>query len=286
MSINLQSFLKYYRMKDWRGYFFMGVFGFIVAKGFLFPFLDIILFFIIGVLLLAFGFSINNFFDIKEDREKGEVKNLLIQNKKNFFFSVSPGILALLLSIYFGTKIFFFVLVAGLIGFFYSAPPLRMKSKPFLDLISHGLFAGALIFLFPLLIFSPKLTLFHYLIALSLFYLSVTLEIRNHLEDYQSDLQAGLKTTVCLLGYENSEILLKYLGLFYPLILLPVFYIIFQKYSFLAWLFLVLTIIFLLLFIFKRNYQIMGAHAYRIMDGYAVLSYLLILVATFYHGQW
>lgn len=273
---------KYYRMKDWRAYFSLGLFGFIVSKGFLFPLLDITLFFIIVILLLAFGFSINNFFDIKEDREKEEIKNFLIQNKKNFFFSISPGILALFLSIYFGLKVFLFVLAASLIGFFYSSPPLRMKSKPFLDLISHGLFAGALIFLFPLLVFTPQLTLFHYLIALSIFYLSVTFEMRNHLEDYQSDLRAGLKTTVCFLGYKNSEILLKYLSLFYPLILLPVFYIIFQEYSFLAWLFLVLTIIFLLLFIFKRNYRIRGAYAYRIMDGYTILTYLFILAATLY----
>ncbi|MDI6591480.1 MAG: UbiA family prenyltransferase [Patescibacteria group bacterium] len=271
MSINLKSLFKYYRMRDWRAYFSLGVFGFFVAKGFLFPILDIVLFFLIGVLLLAFGFSVNNFFDIKEDREKGEVKNLLVQNKKNFLFSISPGILALFLSIYFGLKIFFFVLIASLIGFFYSAPPLRMKSKPFLDLISHGLFAGALIFIFPLLIFSPKLTLFHYLIAFSIFYLSAMLEMRNHLEDYQSDLQAGLKTTVCFLGYKNSIEFLKYLALFYPLVLFPVFFLISQKFLFL---FLALTCFFLPLFLFKRNY--------RIMDIYSIFSYLLIAAATLY----
>lgn len=286
MKVNLNSILKYYRAKDWRAYFFLGLFGFIIAKGFLFPLLDIALFFIIGILLLAFGFSVNNFFDIKEDKEKGEAKNLLIQNKRNFLFSISPGILALLLSIYFGAKIFLFILVAGLIGFFYSAPPLRIKSKPFLDLISHGFFAGALIFIFPVLIFSPKLTLFHYLIAFSIFYLSATFEMRNHLEDYQSDLRAGLKTTVCLLGYRNSEILLKYLSLFYPLTLLPAFYINFQEYSFLTWLFLVLSSLFLFLFIFKKNYRVMAAYAYRIMDGYAILAYLLILTTTLYYGQW
>ena len=100
MSVNFKSFLKYYRMKDWRAYFGLGLLGFVVARGFLAPPLDMSLFSIIGILLLAFGFSVNNFFDIKEDREKiaehsfisrsrfaqtGEVKNLLVQNKKNFF---------------------------------------------------------------------------------------------------------------------------------------------------------------------------------------------------------
>lgn len=286
MPISFKSLLKYYRAKDWRAYFALGLFGFFISRGFLFSLLDILLFFTIGILLLAFGFSINNFFDIREDREKGQVKNLLIQNKRNFFFSFSPGILALFLSAYFGKEVFLFILIAGLIGFFYSAPPLRMKSRPFLDLISHGLFAGALIFLFPVLVFAPQLTSFHYLVALSVFYLSATIEMRNHLEDYQSDLRASLKTTVCFLGFKNSEILLKYLCLFYPLILLPVCFIIFQEYDFLALLFLILTAVFLFLFLFKRNYQIVGAYAYRIMDGYAVLSYVIILLAALYHGQW
>ncbi|HUW72053.1 MAG TPA: UbiA prenyltransferase family protein [Candidatus Humimicrobiaceae bacterium] len=258
-------------MKDWRAYFGLGILGFILARGFLFPLLDILLFSIIGVLLLAFGFSVNNFFDIKEDGEKREVKSLLVQNKKNFFLSVSPGILALFLSGYFGTEIFLFVLIAGLIGFFYSAPPLRMKSRPFLDLISHGLFAGALIFIFPFLIFSPELTLPHYLIAFSIFYLSTMLETRNHLEDYQSDSRAGLQTTVCFLGYKKSENLLKYLAFFYPLVLFPVFFFFFSKFLLP---FLILTIFFLLLLMFKKNY--------RIFDAYAVFSYIVISLATIY----
>lgn len=270
MLINLQSLIKYYRMKDWRAYLGLSVFGFVVAKGFLFPLLDIVIFFLIWGLLLAFGFSINNFFDIKEDREKGEIKNLVVQNKKNFLLSLSPGIIALFLSIYFGLKVSLFVLVASLIGFFYSAPPLRMKSRPFLDLLSHGLFAGALIFLFPLLIFSQKLTLFHYLIALSIFYLSVMLEMRNHWEDYQSDFRAGLKTTACFLGYKNSENLLRYLGFFYPLVLFPPFYLI--SGNFLIF-FLILTIFFLFLFFLKRKFLIMDTY-------YPIFSYLVIVTST------
>jgi 4-hydroxybenzoate polyprenyltransferase len=259
-------------MKDWRAYFSLGVFGFVVAQGFLFPLLDITFFFIIGVLLLAFGFSVNNFFDVEEDREKGEAINLLVQNKKNFLFSISPGILALFLSLYFGLNVFLFVLVAGLIGFFYSAPPLRMKSRPFLDLISHGFFAGALIFFFPLLIFSQKLTLFHYFIAFSVFYLSVMLETRNHLEDYQSDLRAGLRTTACFLGYKKSANFLKYLAFFYPLALSPVFFLISQKFLLL---FLILTCLFLPLFLLKKKYQIIDTY-------YAASSYLAIAAATIY----
>jgi len=272
MSLNFKSFLNYYRMKDWRAWFGLGVLGFVVAKGFLAPPLDILLFWVIVVLLLAFGFSVNNFFDIKEDKEKGEVKDLLVQNKKNFLFSVSPGILALFLSSYFGAEIFLFVLIAGLIGFFYSAPPLRMKSRPFLDLISHGLFAGVLIFLFPFLVFGSRLTTFHYLVTFSIFYLSVMLETRNHLEDYRSDFQAGLQTTVCFLGYKKSENLLKYLAFFYPLALFPAFFMLSQNFLFL---FLILSCLFLFLFLFRRNFQMIDTY-------YGILSYAAIVASTLY----
>lgn len=266
MFKNLKTIFKLLRVKDWRAYFSLLVFGFIMAEGFLFPLSDIILFFSIGLLFLAFGFSINDFFDVKEDKEKNNNEiNFPVQNKKNFLLSIFLGLLGLSLSALFGLKVFLFTLTTELIGFFYSAPPLRMKSRPFLDLISHGLFAGALIFIFPLLIFTPQLTLLHYLIAFSIFYLSVMLEMRNHLEDYQSDYRAGLRTTVCFLGYKNSENLLKYLIFFYPLALFPPFFLISQEFSF--W-FLILTIFFLPLFLLKRNY--------RIIDTYTVCSYVLI----------
>jgi 4-hydroxybenzoate polyprenyltransferase len=272
MLINLRSFLKYYRAKDWRAYFGLSILGFVVAGGYLAPPLEILLFSVIVVLLLAFGFSINNFFDIKEDREKGETKNFLIQNRKNFVLSVVPGFLALFLSVYFGKEVFLFVLVASLIGFFYSAPPLRMKSRPFLDLISHGLFAGALIFLFPFLVFNSNLTLFHYLIAFSVFYLSIMLETRNHLEDYESDSRAGLRTTACLIGYKNTESLLKYLAFFYPLVIFPAFLGLSQNFRFL---FLILSCFFLLLFLFRKNFEIIDTY-------YGIFSYVTIAVATLY----
>jgi 4-hydroxybenzoate polyprenyltransferase len=259
-------------MKDWRAYFGLGVLGFVLAQGFLSPPLDILLFLIIGLLLLAFGFSVNNFFDIEEDKEKGEVKNFLVQNKKNFFLSVSPGILALLLSAYFGKWVFLFVLIAGLIGFFYSAPPLRMKSRPFLDLISHGLFAGALIFLFPFLLFKPELTTFHYLVAFSVFYLSVMLETRNHLEDYQSDSRVGLRTTVCFLGYKNSERFLRYLAFLFPLALLPVFFTLSPNFYIL---FLILSSLFLFLFLFVKKFQIIDTY-------YGIFAYVAIAASTIF----
>jgi len=245
----------------------------------LFPLRDIIIFWAIVFLLLAFGFSVNDVFDTKEDNFHLEKENLLVSKKisfpKGLAFSVFLGISGLGLSLFFSWKIFIFCLAAFLLGFFYSAPPIRFKGRPFLDLISHGLFAGALIFFFPILVFNQELEFFYYLIGFSFFYLSVMAELRNHLEDYETDKKAGLKTVVAVLKYQISKGLLDFLAIFFLLILLPVFLSISLEIFFF---FLILSFLFLFLFLSKRDYKNLGN--YRIMDIYVVFSFLLILITV------
>lgn len=278
MKANLESYFKLLRIKDWRGYFFIATLGFIISKGFLFPIRDIIIFYALSMLLLAFGFSINDCFDTKEDELDKDKKNPIVLKKislrKGLILSIFIVILGLILSMMFGLKVFLFCLGSTLLAFFYSSPPLRMKSRPWFDLVSHGLFAGALLFLVPVLIFSKELTKFHYLIAFSVFYFSVILELRNHIEDYENDKVAGLKTTVVFLGREKSEKLLRYLAVFYPLTLFPIFF--FYQQFFL--LFSILTVIFLFLFQ-KKHHRI---EDYRIIDVYVNLSFVLLSIATIF----
>lgn len=275
MKTNLKPYLRLFRIPDWRGYFLMASLGFVISKGFLFPFWDIIIFYAIVLLLLAFGFSVNDCFDTREDRYRKDRINPVVSKEISFrsglFLSVLPGVLGLALSTVFGLKVFLFSLAGASIGFFYSAPPLRTKSRPLLDLVSHGLFAGVFLFVLPLLIFNPQLTLFHYLIAFSIFYLSMTLELRNHLEDYEVDKRAGLRTFVCVFGYKKSERLLRYLAILYPLTIFPIFLLISQKYLFL---FLIFTLVFLFFFLFERSLKIVKN--YRIMDAYAISSFGLL----------
>ena len=278
MKKSLKAYFKLLRIKDWRAYFLMALFGFLISKGFLFPLRDIIIFYAIVLLLLAFGFSINDCFDTKEDKYKNQKANPLVSKeisfKNSLVLSLLPGVLGLSLSIIFNFKVFLFSLAGAAIGFFYSAPPLRMKSRPLLDLVSHGLFAGALLFFLPLLIFSPELTIIHYLISASIFYFSVMAELRNHLEDYETDKKAGLRTTVCVLGYKNSQSLLRYLTILSPLTLFPTFLLIPQKYFFL---FLISSFIFLFFALFNRDSKIVKN--YRIVDIYAIFSFGLLSVA-------
>ncbi len=258
---DFESYIRMLRIKDWLAYFLIAIFGFVVSKGFLFSPTSITIFFTMISLFLAFSFSINNCFDIKEDKLTKSAKNPLAMGKiglKNaLIFSFLLGGLGTILSLTIGFKTFLLYIIIILLSFFYSSPPLRLKSRFLLDLISHGLFFGSLIFLLPLTVFNIKLSLFHYLVAFSIFYFSIMLELRNHIEDYKNDKKVGLKTTVCILGRGNSERLLKSLVLFYPATLLPIF--LYHCQYLLP--FSIFTLIFYIIFSYKRNYKILDVYA-------------------------
>jgi len=276
---------KLLRLPDTRGYILLVLFGFLLAKGFLFPLKDITVFWTIVFLLSGFAFSINDCFDQKEDKFDTTKKNPLVSKKISFrkalTFSCFLAGLGLILSSFYGLFVFLFCLLEVLSLLLYSSPPFRLKSKPLFDLISHGLFAGVFILLFPLLFFKIELNPFYYLIALSAFYFSIILELRNEYEDYEIDKAAGLKTTACALGKQKTESSLRYLAPFYSLSLLPIFYflLIISPYN-LAFLFFFLffTLVFLFLFLAFKNHKLVKN--YKLLDGYNILSYGLILIAV------
>lgn len=290
MIDNFKSYFKLLRIKDWRAYVLIALFGFLASEGFLSPIKEIIIFWFIILFFLAFGFSINDCFDTKEDDLDKNKEKLVISReitfKNGLAFSVFFAVSGLLLTLKFGQKALFFTLITVLLTLFYSAPPFRFKSKPFLDLISHGFFAGALIFFLPFLIFNKSPVFFHYLIAFAVFWISITLEIRNHLEDYKNDKEAGLKTTVCYLGKEKSEKILKLMIIFSPLIYLVAFFFFSPIYLLI---FLVVTLIFLpKIFLFQpKRDESLSLKEYktlkdlRIIDIYTVLSFGLIAIAQF-----
>lgn len=277
----MNPYLKLLRIKDWRAYFLIALFSFVIAKGYLFSLRDVLLFWVIIFLFFGFAFSINDCFDTKEDKYHHEKENPIVSKKltfkKGLFFSIGIGILGLSLSLIFGLRIFLLSLLILFLGFFYSAPPLRFKEKPFLDLISHGFFAGAFIFIFALVFFNSNLNNFHYLVAFSIFYLSLLLELRNHLEDYPSDSLANLTTTVCFLGPQKSEKILRYLTIFFPLSFFPIFLLFFERFLF--FFFFIFTLIFLLFFLSSQEKKL--GKNFRIFDIYTIFCFLLILLAHF-----
>jgi len=209
------------RVPNWRAYMGMAILGFAqnIDVSSLDPkiYEDSIKLVISVSLFLAFAFSINNSFDRDCDAEhdeksgKNPIVRGLISFEESLIFSSVIAIVGLALTyLWFNPLNFMLYLALMMLGGAYSTPPLRLKSTPILDLISHGLFFGALLYLYGASA-SGGLNLQTTIISSSLFLYSVILELRNHLEDYHADLNSGLRTTVCWLGYERARNLLKFM---------------------------------------------------------------------------
>ena len=218
-------FVLYYRNSrtlEWKAYVSMAILGFIsnsVLAIILAP-SEIFKFMLTTSLYLAFSFSINNSFDAKSDvlhKEKA-MKNPIatgeIKFKEGIIFSSCLAIVGLLLTYCWFESCFSIYLSLIILSSAYSVPPIRLKSKPFLDLISHGMFFGILLYFYGVLA-SGGLIFQNIIVGFSIFIYSIILELRNHLKDFEVDLRSRTITTVCYLGYRKSLIALKVLLVFH-----------------------------------------------------------------------
>ncbi len=193
----------------------MSILGFVSGLGGLtqFDHRVFLLFITTSSLYLAFSFSINNCFDVRNDVKKHNNKNPiasgLVGFKEGVFVSVliaSIGMLVTYLWLNFLSFCIYTILLLLSLG--YSAPPLRLKSVPVADLISHGLFFGSLLFLYGASV-AGNLNPYVIALALSLFVHSAALNLRNHLEDLDEDMLSRTKTTACWLGKPRSAKILN-----------------------------------------------------------------------------
>lgn len=165
--------------------------------------------FISGMLYVLYAFSINNCFDVDTDSMNPEKahKNPVASGELSFraglLLSVALVMAGFGLSALINRAAFLTYTLMGLLATLYSAPP-RLKARPVVDVISHGLFFGGLPFIYGALV-DGTLTQEELLIAGAITLYSFALELRNHLKDYESDAAAGLRTTPVVIGKETSE---------------------------------------------------------------------------------
>lgn len=200
------------RITNWRAYMGMSFLGLLLSMTNINHSGQYLINYLICLMLfLAFTFSINNCFDVKTDllNDEKKMRNPIATEKISFnegiIFSL---LLALIGSIttffWFSRKSFLIYVFLMFLGYAYSSPPFRLKSIPIIDIISHGLGFGVLLLIFGLLVNdgSPSN---YILLIISIFLSSVILELRNHLEDIESDALSGIKTTVVWLGEEKAK---------------------------------------------------------------------------------
>lgn len=270
------------RIFEWRAYLGIAFLGFarnMEVASFNWQFYRILKFAVTTIFYLAFTFSINNCFDIKCDiherrkLKKNPVAAGYITLREGLILSLSLAFTGLVLSyLWFDRYSFLIYFMLVFLGAAYSAPPFRLKSIPLIDLFSHSLFFGALLYLYGA--FSGgKINVQETFLALSISLYSIILELRNHLEDYWADLNSETRTTVCWLGYVGSLRLLK--------ILLLVHWALLTGLSWISSIFYSAITLTLIILAASKLMKLKFSLLLRMMDLYTCVMYILLSFQPF-----
>jgi len=171
---------------------------------------------IVNFVLLLIAFAINDIADAEDDAldpdkvNRNPISAKIISKEQGYVFLLILIILSLGLLILLSE---YMVLIMGIliliVGLMYSLGPIRLKARPFLDLISHGFFlAGGQVIFFGLLPQS-KLDSFTFLAAIGIFLFSVGGDLFNEVRDWKVDRQVGINNTASIIGYNTSNILVN-----------------------------------------------------------------------------
>lgn len=188
------------------------------------------------LLLLVAAFVINDVEDAEDDAKDPKKVNRnpisagIIKKSEGYIFYFGLNILALLPLIFINLHLLILGLVTAVVGYIYSCKPLRLKSRPLVDVLSHGFFlAGAQVLMFALLpvsVFDNKTIL----TFIGLYLFSMGGDLYNELRDWVVDREVGLKNSSSFLGYNPTRFFSYSLyGLGILLITIATYLIIFIK---------------------------------------------------------
>ena len=185
----------------------------------------IALLYLIMTIYICFGFAINFCFDKEGDKHNKLIKNPITRGEISLHhalvFSITLGLAGIAISSLLGLNTFIFYTIMSALVFVYSAPPIRLKKRPFLSLASQGVYGGVMIFLLPFVALGVPPTRVHYLVAASFFLGGALFQMRNHLRDFDADGRDGVKNFVQLLGFERGKKLFLFLKIVFPFSIYP-----------------------------------------------------------------
>ncbi|MFK7805357.1 MAG: UbiA family prenyltransferase [Anaerolineae bacterium] len=164
------------------------------------------------------AFALNDYFDRHVDALDAHKRhrNYFVVNRIPAFaaisgFSVStlliaPGILQ------FGYRGFLALLLCFGVMWAYSAPPIRLKSRPGIDLPIHALFVETFPYVLVMFLLKLDWTPLDFVILGLGVMASLTAQLEQQIRDVDIDFASGEKTFTILIGAENALLLLKLLS--------------------------------------------------------------------------
>jgi 4-hydroxybenzoate polyprenyltransferase len=229
------EYLRVLRIRSWVGWIFYFVFG---SLAFAIPPVNVAFVFVSFFLCTAGIFVLNQYFDKGCDRFHFYKKHLpiaaeSISQNRALTIIIFLNLSAFLLIMVIDFSLLPLYLVYLILGICYSAPPIRLKSRPIIDVVAIGISSGVLPFLIGLQV-SHQLTLElslpwiirryqdAFLTMLPIMFFQCATHILQAVGDHEADTKAGVKTFASKFGKKNSVRIAK--SLIMTSLLLPFFF--------------------------------------------------------------
>jgi len=210
-----------------------------------YPFIVII---VNSLLFSIFIFTINNYYDIETDKDNPRRKkiNAIAQGEVNIAFVkiliIFCVITTLSISIFFkGYELFLLSLFCLISSWIYSAPPLRLKGKPVIDVFWH--FLGFFLFVIYGSYIAGEIKEISLLVAFSAGIFSCIFQICNHILDYDYDKKSKTKTIAVLLGVKKTKKILN-LSIIINFLILVILIILFSINHYIPLIIIIIGLIF------------------------------------------
>ena len=172
--------------------------------------------FLANLFLTAFVYAFNDVedatddYNILEKRKRNPIANSDLTRTQGYLISFLLLLIGLPLLLIISPLVFFSGLVLAFVGFFYSWKPVRFKSMPFIDLISHIICLGVFHFLIFYLTFR-FFDLFVIPFLMIIIPFSLMVEIFFELGDFNVDKKTNIKNTVQRLGrFDMKKLLISF----------------------------------------------------------------------------
>lgn len=213
LKINKTKLLGYYKLTRVKTimefYPFLVIFGLLGSRAYV-NLLSIVT--AISILLLLVGsFIINDVEDAEDDAKDPKKVNRnpisagILTKSQGYIFYLIINAIALIPLLTINLNVFLVGVLTAVVGYCYSCLPLRFKSRPIIDVLSHGFFlAGAEILIFALL---PK-SVWDYktlITFVGLYLFSMGGDLYNEVRDWVVDREVGLKNSASILGFNLTR---------------------------------------------------------------------------------
>jgi len=235
---------------------------------------------------MSFSFILNSFSDKDVDKSHdGRFKDMNLSNQPIVTGEISEKIalyialISVIISLFFAWLVnyLFFTLfiIANIIGYIYSMPPTRFKTKPIADIQCNALAAGVAV-IAGLSISGTNMNL---LFIIGCFIVSAVFYIPTVVSDYDFDKKAGLTTSAVFFGPK------KILMAMYPLtfVILAIFTYVFLTTNVELKITSLIVIVYTLIFVIASNIRFKDGRLYA-HKNWVIAPFILLSVGYFIYG--